>query len=116
MTVDWTKCNGNVWCKLNEVDLSSSHFNHMIGVYIIWHGGDNPRTVRVGQGFIRDRLQEHRLDPKVQRYASFGLYATWARVPRSDLDGVEVFLAQHLKPLVGEKFPNVPPIPVNLPW
>ena len=77
MTVDWTKCKGNVWCKLNEVDLSSSHFNHMTGVYVIWHGGNNSRTVRVGQGFIRDRLQEHRTDPEVQVYKHLDLFVTW---------------------------------------
>ena len=25
------------------------------GIYVIWHGGQTPRTVRVGQGIIRDR-------------------------------------------------------------
>ena len=115
MTVDWTKCNGNIWCKFN-VDLSSSHFNHMTGVYVIWHGGDNPRTVRVGQGFIRDRIEAHRTDPEVQAYNDLGLYVTWARIPVNSLDGVEAFLAQELDPIVGQQFPNVYPIQVNLPW
>ena len=115
MTVHWNKCEGNVWCKLNTVDLSSSHFNRMTGVYVIWHGGNNLRTVRVGQGSIKDRIEAHRTDPEVQAYNHLGLYVTWASIPENCLDGVEVFLAQHLGPLVGQNFPNVPPIPVNLP-
>ena len=115
MIVHWNKCEGNVWCKLNEVDLSNSHFNCMTGVYVICHGGNNPRTVRVGQGFIKDRIAAHRADPEVQVYNHLGLYVTWARIPANFLNGVEAFLAQQLNPLVGQRFPNVPIIPVNLP-
>ena len=115
MNVHWNKCDGDIWCKLNEVNLSHNHFDHMTGVYVIWHSLHNPQTVRVGQGFIRDRIAAHRRDPQVQYYASFGLYVTWASIPRDSLNGVETFLAQNLKPLVGEQFPDVPLIPVNLP-
>lgn len=116
MTAHWSKCEGNVWCKLNGVDLSSSHFNQMTGVYVIWHGGNNSRTVRVGQGSIKDRIEAHRTDPEVQAYNHLGLYVTWARIPANSLNGVEAFLAQQLNPLVGQRFPDVPIIPVNLPW
>ena len=116
MNVNWNKCKGSIWCKLNGVDLNHNHFDDMRGVYIIWHGGDNPQTVRVGQGFIKDRLASHRLDPEIQAYTHLGLYVTWAHVQENYLDGVEVFLAQNLNPLVGEQFPNARPIPVNLPW
>ena len=116
MNVGWNKCQGNVWCKLNEVDLSHNHFDNMRGVYVIWYNLHNPEAVRVGQGFIRDRLQAHRHDQDVQYYAHLGLYVTWARVPENSLNGVEAYLAQNLNPLVGEQFPNVPLISVNLPW
>jgi hypothetical protein len=95
-TVNWVQCEGNVWCKLNTVDLQHSHFDGLEGVYIIWHGGDNAATVRVGQGVIRDRLAAHRNDSDVQAYANLTLYVTWAAVATSDRDGVEAFLAQHL--------------------
>ena len=116
MNVNWNKCQDNTWCELNNVNLSHNHFDNMIGVYIIWHGGNNPRTVRVGQGFIKDRLEAHRSDSEVQAYVHLGLYVTWAHVQANYLDGVEVFLAESLNPLVGQRFPDARPIPVNLPW
>lgn len=116
MNLSWTKCQGEVWCKLSTVNLSHEHFNSIHGVYIIWHGGTNAATVRVGQGFIRDRLAEHRIDKQVQAYVKHTLYVTWASVPSASLDGVESFLANRLQPLVGDRFPNATLIDVNLPW
>lgn len=59
-----------------KVDLNSAHFNWLEGVYIIWHSGDAPNVVYVGQGVIRDRLAEHREDPAVLAYQTQSLYAT----------------------------------------
>jgi len=114
--LDWIKCKGDVWCPLNTVNLQHSHFDDLEGVYIIWHGGDNAATVRVGQGVIRDRLAAHRNDPEIQAYADWDLYVTWVAVAASYRDGVEAFLAQRLGPKVGERFPDRAPIEVNLPW
>jgi len=116
MTLTWNKCQGNVWCNLNNVDLSHNHFDGMEGVYVIWHGGQYPAVVRVGQGNIRNRFQSHRSDPDIQRYAGLNLFVTWASVASRDRDGVEAFLAQQLQPLVGERFPQRNPMVVNLPW
>lgn len=116
MQVTWNRCEGHIWCELNNVDLNNNHFDNMTGVYVIWYGVNNPRTVRVGQGFIRDRLRDHRLDSKVQAYKQYGLLVTWASVPANSLNGVEAYLAQNLNPILGERFPNVLPIAVNLPW
>ena len=116
MNVHWYTCPNDTWCKLHKVNLSGTPFNVMTGVYVIWHGGNNPRTVRVGQGSIKDRIEAHRTDPEVQVYNHLGLYVTWARVPANSLNGVETFLAQELDPIVGQRYPNVYPIQVNLPW
>ena len=116
MNIHWNKCDGDIWCELYGVNLNHNHFNHMTGVYVIWHGGPSPRTVRVGQGFIRDRLKAHRQDPQIQRYQSLGLYVTWTTIRSDLLNGVEAYLAEALGPIVGEQFPNVPLIQVNLPW
>jgi hypothetical protein len=105
-----------VWCKLNSVNLPHAHFDNMDGVYIIWHGGPKPATVRIGQGTIRARLAEHRGDPAIQKFTDLGLFVTWATVPSESRAGVENFLADRLKPIVGERFPDVVPIAVNLPW
>ena len=116
MQLYWIKCQGEVWCQLDTVNLAHSHFDGMEGVYIIWHGGAKPATVYVGQGSIRKRLTFHRTNPKIQPYRALGLYVTWARVASQDQNGVERFLSEKLKPLVGEEFPDVNPIEVNLPW
>jgi hypothetical protein len=116
MQIKWIKCQGEVWCPLATVNLSHAHFENLEGVYVIWHGGSNPATVRVGQGIIRDRLMTHRNDPEVQAFSSLGLFVTWASVQQTFCDGVEMFLASRLKPKVGERFPDRTPIEVNLPW
>lgn len=83
---------------------------------MIWHGGQSPDVVRVGQGVIAERLSVHRLDSQIQRYRSLSLYVTWCALADEHLDGVEANLARALQPLVGERFPNVMPIQFNLPW
>jgi hypothetical protein len=116
LTLDWQKCQGNVWGNFLGVDLQHNHFNDMYGVYVIWHAGQNPATVRVGQGCIRDRLQDHRNDNAILAYKQDGLFVTWASVSANNCDGVERYLAEILKPLVGDRFPNVSSIKVNSPW
>ncbi|MDR3628057.1 MAG: hypothetical protein P4L45_14535 [Ignavibacteriaceae bacterium] len=116
MKVFWNKCQGDAWCKLNSVNLEHAHFDHMEGVYIIWHGGNDAWTVRVGQGFIRDRLRDHRSNQEIQHYSNLILYVTWASVPFEQRNGVEKYLSDVLKPKIGERFPDITPININLPW
>jgi hypothetical protein len=115
-TVTWKKCGDDGhWCPLEGLDLSS--ITATDGVYIIWHEGNPGRVVRVGQGNIVDRLGAHRRDAAVTRYAKSGkLRVTWASVPARQLDGVEAYLADKWKLLVGDAFPDVLPIAVNSPW
>ena len=116
LNVSWNKCQDDVWCDLLTVNLDHEHFNDMEGVYIIWHAGQNPATVRVGQGSIRDRLSEHRQEKEILAYQSYNLYATWAQVAANQRNGVERYLAEKLNPKIGSRFPDVTPITVNLPW
>jgi hypothetical protein len=110
----WVKSTEDAWLPLNTFNLAKCFTNP--GVYVIWHGGFSPWTVRVGQGDVADRIGCHRGDSDVQAYASLGLYVTWAAVPANQVDGVERYLAEALKPKVGSRWPNVATIPVNLPW
>lgn len=111
MNLAWGKC-GTYWCNLLGQDFQV--LADLIGVYVIWHTGTPARVVRVGQGIVRERLAAHQGDPEITSYTAHGdLRVTWA--PQHQLDGVEAFLAQRYQPLVGERFPNVTPIPVNLP-
>ena len=116
MILNWIKCQGDVWCKLATVNLAHDHFQGMEGVYIIWHGGQAAKVVYVGQGTIRDRLREHRSDNRIQQYAGFDLFATWASVPPQNRSGVERHLADKWQPLVGTNHPDANPIEVNSPW
>jgi len=115
-TLNWNKCERNAWCPFLTVNLQHSHFQNLEGVYIIWHGGQNPATVYVGQGNIADRIRAHRTEPNILFYSSLGLFVTWASVPALSRDGIECYLAQTLKPKEGFAHPNCAPIGVNLPW
>ena len=116
MKLNWTKCQGGVWCKLNFVNLNHEHFNNKRGICIIWHGGTGPKVVYVGQGDIRERLTKHRSNPDIQKYEPLDLYVTWATVPESNLNGVEAYLAKIWAPKVGMSHPIDHPVQVNSPW
>lgn len=113
LTVYWTKSTEKEWLHLQRVNLTDVTTE---GVYIIWHGGNPSRVVRVGQGNIKDRLGCHRQDPKILSYGQHGLWVTWAAVSAAQRDGVERYLANAWNPLVGDAFPDVTPIAVNSPW
>lgn len=114
ISLTWERCgDDNHWCDLLRLDLESISVDS--GVYVIWHGGNNPKYVRVGQGNIKDRVSKHRNDPDILKYKQFGLFVTYASVGVTDLDGVEAFLGEILNPLVGDRFPDRTPISVNLP-
>lgn len=116
LSVSWGKCTGAKWCPLKTVDLTHDTFGAG-GVYLIWYSGPESRVVRVGQAAaLRDRLTAHRSDEQILAYASYGLYVTWAVLEEAHRDGVEVYLADRYKPLVGKRYPDVTPIPVNHPW
>jgi hypothetical protein len=113
MNVYWVKTTTKEWCNLETINLENVD---TFGVYIIWHGGQNARVVRVGQGNVKDRLTAHRKDREVLGYKQHGLFVTWAEVPSHQVDGVERHLAEKWNPLVGDRFPNVRSISVNSPW
>lgn len=115
--LDWGMCRPNRWCPLTTVDLDHETFGTG-GVYVIWHDGTAARTVRVGQAAaIRERLAVHRYDPEIQAYQRQGtLLVTWAQVSPTQRNGIERYLSEQLQPLVGERYPDAAPIPVNLPW
>lgn len=116
LNIKWGTCgDNNHWCDLRNLTLPLNGTPR--GVYMIWHGGNPSRVVRVGQGDISDRLAKHRKDPAIIGYSARGtLCVTWATVPAHQRDGVERYLADHWDPLAGGAFPDVGPIAVNSPW
>jgi hypothetical protein len=113
--LNWVKCgNDTSWCSLENVNLSDVNTE---GIYIIWHQGNPGRVVRIGQGKIADRVGVHREDASITAYEGDGsLRVTWAYVEAKYRGGVERYLAEKWKPLVGERFPMVESIVVNSPW
>lgn len=119
MTLNWIRYDNGNWCDFLGLDLSNSHFANLGGVYVIWcrkNMSAVPTVVRVGQGDIKDRITAHRNDPDILAYKNHGLYVTWASVSPTFRDGVERFLADSLRPEIGDAFPSVMPTRVNLPW
>ena len=117
MQLNWTRCQGNVWCKLNFVNLDHEHFNNRYGVYIIWHGGADPAVVYVGQGNIKERLDEHRKRPEIQQYKHLDLYVTWSTVSKGYRKGVEAYLIDTWSPKENIITPQaIRRIEVNSPW
>jgi hypothetical protein len=114
--VEWFKCFGDNWGDLLEIDLDHNHFDGMRGVYIIWCEGKKPTVLRVGQGIIREHLYWHKNDYILAAYSQNGLYVTWAIVPELECYGVERYLGEILKPVIGCRLPEAVPIKVNLPW
>jgi hypothetical protein len=109
--VDWIRPN-NDWFDLVTLDLGHTYFNNIEGVYIIWKA--NGPVVRVGQGILKNRLDEHRNNKDILAHGH--LKVTWAPIASIYRNGIERYLANVLQPQVGLAFPNVLPTPVNLPW
>lgn len=111
MKVNWIRYENNKWCNFEKLNLPHNHFNNLDGVYIIW---SNDIVVRVGSGNIKGRISDHRNDVEINGYPA--LNVTWAKVSQTEMLGVERYLGEKLNPAVGDRFPNEPSIPVNLPW
>ena len=67
-----------------------------------------------GSRIIKDRIIEHRTNTEILRYHNLKVF--WAEVDQSYIYGVERYLADKLKPLVGDRHPEAVPIEVNWPW
>lgn len=115
LTLSRNKCQ-NDWCSLINLNLDHSHFNDMEWVYIIRHWWNTPKVVRVGQGNIKNRLAEHRINPQITKYKNLGLFVTRAKVSPEYRDWVEKYLADVFNPIVWERFPDHQSVPVNSPW
>ena len=111
--LDWHYKDGRgQFFNLSGLDLNTPDLK-CDGVYVIWHYDRNGNIVTTwtGQGFIKDRLTEHK-----REYAGRTRYVAWAEAPRSDdRHGIERFLFNTLNPTDTKRAPSVRPIRVNLP-
>jgi hypothetical protein len=116
LQLKWFKCGDDLhWCSFERLKTETASEN---GVYVVWHEGNPGRVVYVGQGApVGDRIAAHQNRADILAYAKKGtLRVTWAAVPANQRDGVERYLADEWKPLVGDAHPDVAPIAVNAPW
>ena len=145
MTLQWQKDQYNLfWCRFNSELLNDPRLTHKFqigfesfevdvsGVYIIWEGLTNDKTLYVGSGRIKQRFREHLSKPDFQDY---GIYATWAIPPLQPVKsnpyrlsameilesvypirGIEKYLGIMLNPVLSKRLPeNVDWVVVNLP-
>ncbi len=116
INVEWVKNpDNNQWFDLLRLNLESSYFQNKEGIYVIWYASPSEaKVIRVGQGIIGERLKEHRNNFQITQYSQYGqLKVTWAIINKAYLNGVEAYLFNYYKPLVGERAPTVIPISVN---
>lgn len=111
----WMKSIDGKWLNLEKLDLTNVH---SVGVYMVWHGGSNPRIVRVGQGNIAARLTAHRLNHQIMRFSGYGaLMVTWAEVADENTRlGIERYMANQFKPIIKDRLPEVYPLMANSPF
>ena len=130
ITVHWQKCIKNsFWCPFNEKLLNDGRLEARLGdysagisgVYIIWTGVDDNRTIlKVGSGIIKDKLAVDLKNPEIQAYQPTRLYVTWGSTlsvigPEQIQKGIEKFLGVVFKPKLSEDLPDVDLVMVNLP-
>jgi hypothetical protein len=108
----WVTTFSGQWPSLSHVSLPNMH---EFGVYVIWVPGRLKPAIRVGQGFIAERLTSHRRNPMIVSHGRPFLHVTWAQAPQNMTDGIERYLGDTLRPIESERFPDCTPIPVNLP-
>jgi hypothetical protein len=116
----WVKSLENNWLDLNRIDLQTMLRNpsRPQGVYIIWHGGVDPKIVRIGTGDVVKKLIAHRANPQITRYKKNGpLMVTWAAQPDPRRQaGIAKYLTEQFCPLVRDVPLDIPAIAVRSPF
>lgn len=121
LNVKWETCgDSNAWCNLNLISFSSPSFYNeqeggtVDGVYIIWDE-KKKQVVRVGSGNLQDRIQKHSKEDWARNNTN--LKVTFIRIDDENIMlGVENYLGYVFEqPTIGERFPDVTPVGINLP-
>ena len=111
----WAKGKGEKWCDFWKLDLDKLEGES--GVYVIWIDSVVPYAIYVGQGNIADRIENHRGKDEFISYRNDGekMFVTWQAFPDEELKGREAYLADLLKPKIGERHPKVKPVKTDPP-
>ena len=120
LDLKWVKSLDNNWLDLKRLDLAAMARNpsRPVGLYIIWHGGPDPRIVRIGKGDIAVRLLSHRQNLQIMRYENQGaLMVTWAVLHDPHRQAcVEKYLNEKFPPLVRDHLTDMPPERIRSPF
>jgi len=129
MELVWSKQDSRRWHPFGVfggLNLDDPKFDKLTGVYCIFSATTRfiptarppvqpvYRTICVGKGSIRERLEAHRIERNIKRHGPHSV--TWAEVPEAGQEAVAGYLADKLDPVEGERYAEVARIPVNLPY
>ena len=72
------------------------------GVYVIWHGGNKPEWVYIGESPSIGRALDQAIDmDEITQYDSMGrLFVTWSPIVLDLRRGALLYLAQTMNPLI----------------
>ena len=116
LEVKWERTDQCYWHELMKLDFSEPSYNRLRGIFIIWHGGSEPRVIYIGQGNIAKVLEKLRLRREIENFESLGLYVTWAKFKPEQMNGVHRFLNDKLRPMLSMSKIEEHQIYVNLPF
>ncbi|MCH8328542.1 MAG: hypothetical protein IID15_08495, partial [Candidatus Marinimicrobia bacterium] len=114
INLTWQQCEER-WCVLNDLNLNDEQFELLTGVYVIWRQRSSSREImRVGQGYLKQRLHLHRWEPDIMSVPKSEVCVTWASLDASHRDGAVRYLAETLHPAMPlDPLPAVDPLSVS---
>ncbi len=116
LEVKWERTDQCYWHELMKIDFSDSLYNRLHGVFIIWHGGSNPRVLYIGQGHIAKELEKLKSKREIKKFELLGLFVTWAKFKPEHMNGIHRFLNDKLRPTLSMCKIEDHQIYVNLPF
>lgn len=114
--LNWQKCPRNGWLDFLAFSLEGELAVGAEGIYMIWHGVENPAVVCVGQGNIKNELAARRQEQKILQHKDKGLFVSWAEVCSAYREGAQKYLMNLWQPKLSEAHFNLLPVKVNSPW
>lgn len=116
MNLNWVQCVSGKWCDFFGLNLDMPSYDHIEGVYLLFHESPEPVVIYVGHGHIKGSILDLRRDPAITQYRDKKILVTWAKVPDWAREGVVRFLTEAYLPLEGSFSTKDTAIIVNLPW
>ena len=116
LEVKWERTDQCYWHELMKINFSNPLYKRLHGVFIVWHGGSNPRVLFIGHGKIAKELEKVSFKREIKEFVQLGLYVTWAQFKPEHMKGVHRFLNDKLRPMLSMCKIEDHQIYVNLPF